>query len=82
MEKIKLSELSTLDLIQLERVCTLLYDKNQNEYIAWRSQLSPSGILTYQDSLYEMEEKLKKYTKTRDKILAEIDKRLDNICDE
>ena len=79
MEKIKLSKISVIDLIHLESAVRLLYTQSENEYIAFRGQLSPSGLREYADSLSEMEEKVRKYGTIRRRIVEELGIRLENI---
>lgn len=82
MEKINLSELSITDLMNLEHACMLLYNKNQNEYIAFRAQYTPKGLELHRELLEEMERNSKRYNDIHNKVLAEIDLRLDSIYDE
>lgn len=79
MEKIHLNELTILELIQLESACRILYSKEENEYLAFRGQLSPNGMCMYKDSLEEMEKRVRKYSDIRGKLLTEIGLRLENI---
>lgn len=79
MEKIHLDELTVIELIQLEAACRMLYSKEENEYLAFRGQLSPSGMRVYKDSLEEMEKKVRKYSEIRSKLLTEIGLRLESI---
>ena len=55
--KNKISDYSIIELIQLESAARLLYSINENEYIAFRGQLSPKGFEMYKDSLNKMEKK-------------------------
>ena len=77
--KNKISDYSIIELIQLESAARLLYSINENEYIAFRGQLSPKGIEMYKDSLNEMEKKVKKYGKIRQNLLQEIGLRIEEI---
>lgn len=79
MEKIHLDKLTVIELIQLEAACRILYSKEENEYLAFRGQLSPSGMDMYKDSLEEMEKRVRKYSDIRGKLLTEIGLRLENI---
>ena len=49
MEKIHLDKLPINELIYLESACRMLYSKEENEYLAFKGQLSPSGIRMYED---------------------------------
>ena len=77
--KNKISDYSIIELIQLESAARLLYSINENEYIAFRGQLSPKGFEMYKDSLNKMEKKVKKYGKIRQNILQEIGLRIEEI---
>ena len=77
--KNKISDYSIIELIQLESAARLLYSINENEYIAFRGQLSPKGIEMYKDSLNKMEKKVKKYGKIRQNLLQEIGLRIEEI---
>ena len=77
--KNKISDYSIIELIQLESAARLLYSINENEYIAFRGQLSPKGVEMYKDSLNEMEKKVKKYGKIRQNLLQEIGLRIEEI---
>lgn len=79
MEKIKLSKIPIIDLVHLESAVRLLYTQSENEYIAFRAQLSPKGLRDYADSLSEMEEKVQKYGIIRRKIVEELNIRVENI---
>ena len=77
--KNKISDYSIIELIQLESAARLLYSINENEYIAFRGQLSPKGVEMYKDSLNKMEKKVKKYGKIRQNLLQEIGLRIEEI---
>lgn len=79
MEKIHLDNLPINELIYLESACRMLYSKEENEYLAFKGQLSPSGIRMYKDSLEEMEKKVRKYSEIRNALLNEIGFRVQNI---
>ena len=79
MEKIHLDKLPINELIYLESACRMLYSKEENEYLAFKGQLSPSGIRMYKDSLEEMEKKVRKYSEIRNALLNEIAFRVQNI---
>ena len=77
--KNKISDYSIIELIQLESAARLLYSINENEYITFRGQLSPTGVKMYKDSLNKMEKKVKKYGKIRQNLLQEIGLRIEEI---
>ena len=77
--KNKISDYSIIVLIQLESAARLLYSINENEYITFRGQLSPTGVKMYKDSLDKMEKKVKKYGKIRQNLLQEIGLRIEEI---
>ena len=77
--KNKISDYSIIELIQLESAARLLYSINENEYITFRGQLSPTGVKMYKDSLDNMEKKVKKYGKIRQNLLQEIGLRIEEI---
>ena len=77
--KNKIFYYSIIELIQLESAARLLYSINENEYIAFRGQLSPKGVEMYKDSLNKMEKKVKKYGKIRQNLLQEIGLRIEEI---
>lgn len=79
MKNIKLKDLSIFELVQLENAAKILYTKEQNEYIAFRGQLSPSGKVTYEESLKEMEKRVNRYGTVHNKIIDELGKRIENI---
>jgi hypothetical protein len=79
MEKINIRNISTIELIHLESAVRLLYSQSENEYIAFRNQLSPSGRRTYSDTLKEMEDEVMKYSRIRRNIINELAIRVQNI---
>lgn len=83
MEKINIKDISNFELLQFEASCNMLLNKVKNEYIAFKEQIKDSAKNEYQDlyreSLFEMEEKYKKYSSIRNKLLSEISNRLEKL---
>ena len=82
MEKINLNKLSITDLYNLQKSCLALYEKEQNEYMSLRSQVSPRNVSIYSDSLSNMEQRMQKFTSVRNEVLNEIERRIENIENE
>ena len=82
MEKIKIKNLSVFELIQLHSACQLLYKKLENEYIAYKSQFTPSGLEKQRETIEEMEKQIRKYNSIYNKIIQEIGLRIETIDDD
>lgn len=79
MEKINLKELSITDLYNLQKSCTLLYEKKNGEYIGIKATTNPRNYEMYDGIFEQMEKKMKRYMTVRDKVLEEIENRIENI---
>lgn len=82
MEKINLETLSITELYKLQKACTLLYEKKNGEYIGMKSTVNPRNYELYDGIFEEMEKKMKKYMVVRDKVLSELERRIESIEDE
>lgn len=82
MERINLETLSITELYNLQKSCTLLYEKKNGEYIGLKSTVNPRNYDLYEGIFEQMEKDMKRYMVVRDKVLSELEKRIENIENE